>query len=264
MHCLARLKLCRRTFAFAPRTSSPRPRLAAAAFVACESPFEPRGEGERVPIGFEITDDVGGDTVARYSFVAEAGGAYAVFLDAIDGTVQLNVIDSTHQYSVAFLVSGPTSPPLYQNPTSTFSGAAGDVYQLRVTAFPGGTHARFRFVVYRINTAPELLSDVFAFGDTVTGETIDPMVDLDSFHAHGVAGQEIVAVVEPQGPAGSGSVGLSVIDQSANVFLGFVVADAGTTNRLTTGRMRLEGTHDYLFGFGSVTSNQYPRYRGPA
>jgi hypothetical protein len=238
--------------------------LLAGAFVACDSPFEPKGLGERVPVGLEITDEVSGDTVARYSFVSPADGPFVVFLQALEGTVQLVVVDSTSQYSVAYLLTGPNSPALYQNPTSTFLSGQGEVYQLRVYAVPApSAHARFRFIIYAINTAPELQSDLFAFGDTVVGETIDPVVDLDYFTVHGQAGQEFVAVAETPGPAGSGSVFLNVIDPVAPDLLGYVFADAGTTNRLTTGRLRIPATHDYQFVLGSVTSNVYPRYKGP-
>ena len=213
-----------------------------AAIVSCESPFEPQGEGERVPINREITGEVGGDTLARYSFVAESGGAYAVFLAALEGSVRLAVRDSTHQYTAATLAAGPDSPPLYENaasinPVPTVRG----VYHMSIGAWPPGSHARFRFLVYPINRAPELRPAEFSFGDTVEGETIDPMVDVDIFVAAGQAGQEIIAVGETPALAGSGSVALTVIDPVAKEFLGYVFADAGTDNPLTTGRIRLPG-----------------------
>ena len=57
------------------RSGLPRIALATAvlgaALASCgESPFEPRGEGERIPLGQVIEDDVSGDTVRSYSFVA--------------------------------------------------------------------------------------------------------------------------------------------------------------------------------------------------
>lgn len=244
-------------------------RLAAAAlvvgvFAACDnSPFEPRGEGERVPIGVVIEGEARTDSLRWYSFGGSPNQPFVVFLEALQGGVYLAVYDSTHGFRTADLVAFAGGPALDQNPSNTFGTPAGTVYRVSVQATAPGPTARFRFKVYAINTTAEKVPDVFSFGDTVNGESIDPMVDLDWFHADGVAGQEIVTVVEAQGPAGSGSVGLNVIDQSTNQFLGYVFADAGTANRLTTGRMRLTGTHDYLFAFGSVTSNTYPRYRGP-
>ena len=233
------------------------------AVLACESsPFEPRGEGERVPINREITDEVGGDTVGRYSFVGQGGAVYAIFLQALSGNVSMFVVDSTHQILVAEVFAGPGSQPLYENPSESFSSANEAVYNIGVRAAPGTT-ARFRFVVYPINRAPEHTAGRFTLGDTIVGETIDPIVDLDDFVAHGDAGQEIVAVGETPAPAGSGSVAISVIDPVANRFLGYVFADAGTATPLTTGRLRLPATHDYRFSAGSVTSNTYPRYKGP-
>ena len=252
-----------------PHIRLPRSRFLAAAaviagaFVACESPFAPRGEGERVPVGQEITDEVSGDTVAKYSFASATGGPFVVFLEAVAGTVQLGVIDSTDQYVATYLFAGPTSPSLSQNPSTTFQTEQGDVFQLRVNAVPRGSHALFRFLVYPINTAPEQLPNVFALGDTVTGETIDPMVDLDEFSVHGQAGQEFVAVAQTSAPPGSGAVILTVTDPVAPNFLGYVIAEAGPSPPFTTGRVRLTATHDYKFTLGSTTSNEYPRYRGP-
>jgi hypothetical protein len=240
--------------------------LAVGAAGACDSPspFEPRGEGERVPIGVVIEDQVRGDTVNWYSFAAAPKQLFAVFLDASQGSVQLAVYDSTHQRLVGRMSAGPNGPALDENPSDRIGGtAAGAVYRLRVNSSPPGSTARFRFKVYLIDPAPEFVPASFALGDTVTGETIDPMVDLDWFRANGDSGREIVAVLETQGPAGSGSVFLDVIDTATNNLLGYVFADASTSNPLTTGRMRLSGTHDYLFTLGSVTSNQYPLYRGP-
>jgi len=251
-----------------PLTRSFRSRLASAAALAgalllsCESPFEPRGEGERVPIGQIITDEIAVDSVDRYSFVGDPDAAYTIFLEALEGRVSLVVWDSTHNFQAATLFAGPGSPPLYQNPSYTMGSPSGAVYHIRLFATPSGTHARFRLIVYPINQSPELRGARFELGDTVAGETVDPMVDIDEFVVHGEAGQEFVAVAETQGPAGSGSVGLSVIDPVQYGLFGYVFADAGTPT-LTTGRLRFPATQDYRFYFSSVVSNTYPRYVGP-
>ena len=239
--------------------------LAGVAFVACDSPspFQPRGEGERVPIGVTIEDQTRVDSASQYSFIGRANQPYLIFLEAVEGRVYLSVYDSTHGYLFVTHSASAGGPWLEQNPSNTFGAGADVVYRVWVAASPPATLARFRFKIHPIDTRPERAPASFSIGDTVIGETIDPMYDLDRFHAHGVAGQEIVTVVEPWEPAGSGSVGLSVIDDSSKQLVGYVFADAGTTDRLTTGRIRLAGTHDYVFAFGSVISNMYPRYRGP-
>ena len=236
--------------------------LAGAVLVSCEkSPFEPRGEGERVPIGVAIEGQVRTDSVRWYSFAGRPNQPVVIFLEALHGDISLIVFDSTHGFTTANNSAFAGGPALEENPSNTFELTADAVYRISVRAISSGT-ARFRFKVYAINTSAERVPDVFSFGDTVNGETIDPMIDLDLFHAYGVAGQEIVAVVEAQGPAGSGAVFLHVLSESGNNVIGTAFAIADTANR-TTGRIRLTGTRDYPFVFGSITSNQYPRYRGP-
>ena len=216
-----------------------------------------------MPIGVAIEGQARVDSASQYSFTGRANQPYLIFLESLEGRVHLSVYDSTHGFPTVNHSASAGGPWLEQNPSNTFGATPGAVYRVSVLATPPATKARFRFKVHAIDTRPERVPAAFSFGDTVIGETIDPMYDLDRFHAHGVAGQEIVTVVEPWEPAGSGSVGLSVIDDSSKQLLGYVFADAGAANRLTTGRMRLAGTHDYLFAFGSVISNMYPRYRGP-
>jgi hypothetical protein len=238
--------------------------VAVAGFLACDSPspFEPRGEGERVPIGSVIEQDVTSDSARWYSFAAGSNGVYAVFLEALQGSVFLMVVDSARHPPIVSVSANQGGPGLEDNATDNFFSPTGGAYRLRVSTFPGVARARFRFMVYEINTAPEKVPARFALGDTVAGETIDPIVDGDQFFAHGTAGQDIVLVMETMGPQGSGSVSLTVLDTVAPTLLGYVFGDAGTPT-LTTGRLRLAASRDYLFSVWAVTSNVYPRYRGP-
>ncbi len=231
--------------------------------IACsDSPFEPRGEGERVPVGRVIEQEVTADSARWYSFAANSNGAYAVFLEALQGSVFVLVVDSARHSSITSISASQGGPGLEDNASGNFGAPAGGVYRLRVSTYPVGATARFRFMVYEINTAPENVPARFAIGDTVAGETIDPIVDGDRFFARGTAGQDVVLVMETLGPRGSGSVSLTVVDTVAPDLLGYVFGDAGTPT-LTTGRLRLPASHDYLFSVWSVTSNVYPRYRGP-
>ena len=227
-----------------------------------DTPLEPRGEGERVPVGTVIEQEVTGDSARWYSFAARPNGVYAVFLEALQGIVSLVVLDSAHHSFIAGIDAHQGGARLEENPTNNFLTPAAGVYLLSVSTFPAGASARFRFMVYEINTAPEKVPARFAIGDTVAGETIDPIVDGDRFFADGTAGQDVVLVMETLGPQGSGSVSLDVVDPTTNTLLGYVFGDAGTPT-LTTGRLRLPGTHDYRFSAWAVTSNVYPRYRGP-
>lgn len=247
---------------FAMRTRFPATALLLLSAVSCDSPFEPRGEGERVPVGQVIEDALSGDSVRRYSFAAGAGGVYAVFLESLQGSVQLTVVDSAHQQTVGSLVATPASGSLDQNATQFFPTLEGGVYLLRVTAFPAGATARFRFLVYRVTAAPETRPARFAIGDTVTGEVIDPIVDLDEFVAHGETGQEVVAVVQAQSPAGAGAIAMLVVDPTTEDLLSLAVHAPTTPAPPTTGRFRLPASQDYQFTFSSIVGT-FPRYRGP-
>src|SRR6266550_7024273 len=202
--------------------------LTAAVFVSCDkSPFEPLGEGERVPIGPVIQDSLAGDSVKWYSVDASSNERFAVFLEALQGHVLLAVYDSLQPSFPAITLSANVGgPPLDENATIPFGSGGRTVYRLRLQAYPADTMARYRFKMYRINQAPEHAPESFSLGDTVVGETIDPMVDLDHFVANGQAGQQIVAVLQTQGASGNSAVFLSVVDHATNHFFGYVTAAA--------------------------------------
>jgi len=101
---------------------------------------------------------------------------YAVFLEALQGSVFLMVVDSARHPPIVSISANQDGPRLEENATDNFFSPTGGVYRLRVSAFPGIASARFRFMVYEINTAPEEVPARFAIGDTVAGETIDPIV----------------------------------------------------------------------------------------
>ncbi len=239
--------------------------LVAIAFVACDSPspFEPRGDGERVPIGQVIQDSITSNALRRYSLAAEADEEYVVYLEALSGSVSFTVRDSLGQNTTAFVSATPGGPGLQQNASNTiFGGAQGRIYQLIAQAVPAGSKTHFRFLVYRVNRSPEGSAPFLSMGDTVSSETIDPDVDADDFIMHGSAGQYWVTGVEALGPAGSGAVGLVVSGASDLSIVGLAGAVAGAP-AVTTGRTFFPTTQDYRFTFRAITSNLYPRYTGP-
>ncbi|HXO84136.1 MAG TPA: hypothetical protein VN803_01275, partial [Gemmatimonadales bacterium] len=233
--------------------------------LACDSPFEPKGDGERIPIGVVINQDVTQDSARLYSLATSVNAVYAVYLQALEGSVWLRVLDSTGFYTLVNMTASPVSgrPRLEDNAVSSFAaGAAPSVYQIVVQQVGAGTTASFRFKIDLINPDPEHVPVEVAIGDTVVGETIAPKVDIDRFVMMGDAGQEIVLVGETPAPVGSGSVAFSLVDTAGQGLLGYVFADAGPPT-LTSGLMRLPATRGYAIDVGSVTSNTYPRYSGP-
>ncbi len=227
----------------------------------CESPAGPVGVGERVPVGQVITASVdSADTLRRYSFTT-IEGEHAVFLQVLEGTAVLSVMDSARQTVVGGVFGTPASGTLADLSTGSFVAPTGGIYVVSVHAYPSHTTARFEFLVFRASPDPELVPATFLIGDTVTGETIDPGLDYDDFVMTGQAGQEVVAVAEALGPRGSGAVGLVVLDSVTNALLGAVFAPAGSPALTSTGRFRLPTSQDYRFRFRSVIG-PFPRYRG--
>lgn len=55
--------------------------------------------------------------------------------------------------------------------------------------------APYTLIVYAINRRPETLPVGFAIGDTVSGELIDPVEDIDEFEFTGVQGERLLALV---------------------------------------------------------------------
>ena len=227
---------------------------------ACESPLEVRGEGERIAIGRVYEQDVAGDTVRRYSFVTDATGEYAVLLQARQGSVQLSVVDSLTNQEVASGFASLASGSLEQNASHWFQSSGQTVFLLRVNAWPPGTAARFRFLVYPVDPAPEQRPAAFVLGDTVSGEELATAADIDRFVAPGQAGQDVVAVAEALGPVGSGTLLLAMTEPS-DIF-GATTAPAGLAASQTTGRIRLPVSGDYEFEVLSLFGN-VPGYRGP-
>jgi len=58
----------------------------------------------------------------------------------------------------------------------------GGVQLIKVRTLSGRT-ARYQFKVFPVNRRPESVDSRFAFGDSVTDEAIDPIVDADVFYA---------------------------------------------------------------------------------
>src|SRR2546422_4556203 len=235
--------------------------LIVAALIACDSPFEPLGQGERVPLARVIEDAITGGVDRSYSFVADADGEYVVFLKSLEGFVGLAVRDSASPYTTASVYSQPGARPLDENPTPNFSTRLSGVQVIRVVSLSGPT-ARFQFMVFPINTAPEIAPSRFAFGDTVVGETIDPVVDADWFYVHGEANQVITALVEPLGVPDAGGVPLYVENPATEQLLTLVPA-AGGEALLTTGPVTLPATQDYRLVIRSTSVGSHLRHRGP-
>ena len=234
--------------------------LIAVGFVACESPVGPLQPGQSVSIGPLYEDAISGGVDRSYSFQTAVNGEYVVYLKSLSGFVSLGVSDPSTHYTIASVFSQPGAIALDANPTTNFVTRDGGGGLITVHVLNGDT-ALFQFKVARVNTAPEIAQSRFAFGDTVVGETVEPVVDADWFYARGDSGQTIVAVVEPLGGDGGG-ITLYVENSATGQSVGLVPNALGEA-LLTTGPLTLPATQDYRFIIRSTTINAHPRHRGP-
>ena len=138
--------------------------------------------------------------------------------------------------TVMFGSSGPRATIPFVAPASgqvRVSVSDGPFY-----SYTGGYFVR----VMPVNRAPDVVPAAFAIGDTVRGETLDPLTDIDEFNATGMPGQVMTPafrlLADPQ-PAGR-VITLEVIDPATgNVLVG---NNAGLTGGGPTSNFFSPGT----------------------
>jgi len=218
--------------------------------------------GERVPIGQVIEDQLADSIERRYSFEAAPDGEYVVYLKSLEGFVVLTVEDSIRLRGLcAVAVSSSPGPTLLEeNPTPNCVTPIGGVQLIEVRSLAGRT-ARYEFKVYAVNRRPESVDSSFALGDTVTGESIEPLVDADIFSAHGDSGQTIAVIVEPLGGATAGGLILFVENPDSIMWLGYARGD-GADPLFTSGPLTLPVAQDYRFVVRSEATLNHQRHLG--
>ena len=233
------------------------------AFVACDSPTGPPGQGERVPIGQIVMGSLNStDSVHRYSFLARAGQEYSVSFEATEGVIALVVRDSTTGFRLTTALDGAGPPGLDQNASPAIQYSTDHVVLIEMQRGGAAATESYRFMVYQVVPAPESRAARFIIGDTVSGETLDPVADVDEFVAAGQAGQEIAGIIYGLNASGVGLLGLSVTDTTTGEQIGFTrghpyIPDFSTVS----GRFTLPGTRDYKFTVRSFPFGE--RYSGP-
>jgi len=237
--------------------------LGLCACVACDNPAEvepyhPQGNGDLVPINQLIEDAISGAVARYYSFEATAGAEYVVLLKSLHGVVMLGVSDPGTGSTLVTVASGPRSPALEDNPSASVFAAHGRTFLLDVGMLSGDT-ARFQFKIVPVNRAPEIAASGVALGDTVEGETINPLYDADIFTAHGDSGQTIAALVQP---LGSQAGGISVYQEGGIGQQLYLMSAAPGEPMLSSMPMTLPVSGDWRFVVRSTEWQGHPRHRG--
>src|SRR5256885_1722222 len=126
---------------------------------------------------FTVRDSVGVNLVAQRGPDGPEGVLAAQLLDATGHTLA-----STYSFGPGFGVAGADQ-------TGRLALAPG-IYTVRVdgSSLLTGT---YRLWLYAFKFGPESVRDTFAIGDTVAGESIDPLGDVDVFRFYATRGQHV-------------------------------------------------------------------------
>lgn len=156
--------------------------LLAASVSACDSPTHPR-DSNLIAFGTVSTGHLAAGEEKRFEVDANAGQAFAVYVEVTSGSVRLALRDSTQEISHLVVYPGPTT----------------EVNGLAVTS---GTRARYTVVLSApeltdftlrptlIDMAPEHVPQSITLGAVVSGERIDHPYDQDEFLVDIPAAQE--------------------------------------------------------------------------
>lgn len=119
----------------------------------------------------------------------------------------------------------------------------------------------YRLSLTAVNLAPETRGAAFAIGDTVSGEWIDPVADVDEFSFDATAGDTVnVYFQTPSGTWGIEGFTLALIDMTTSATLGTLNAHNPSTNLedIALTRVVLPSTGRYMVRV-TGTSDAYDR-----
>lgn len=228
-----------------------------ALLTACDSPSGPGTTSRRVAVGDTVAVTSASDSARTYSFVANAGTEYAVLFEVTAGSGILVVIDSATDVLLASVFASAADHGQW---TANFSHAG--VLLVRVQSVAQKTAPPFRFSIQSINRAPESRPARFTVGDTVT-EAIDLVPDVDTFVAHGDAGQELVGWIEALNSSGVYEVNIIVLDPASGHSLGGTFHGPNDPNPHLAVLPPLAASGDYVFRVPALRQSGFPEYVGP-
>jgi len=133
----------------------------------------------------------------------------------------------------------------------------------------------YRFFVLPVNPAPESVAAAFVVGDTVRGETISPVGDIDEFTATGTPGAELTLQVRLATAASSGdsAVVIEAIDPATGASLAGSNAATWGATFWTVGTfivpasgafiIRARAYGEWGYGFGVTSQYEFLVKQGP-
>ncbi len=208
-------------------------------------PTEPRDSGTRiaavaVPIGDTISArTTAGDTLLLFRFAVAEAMEIAVFASASVAPLTLTLSDSASGHGITGLYVEPQLQ-LLERRTLIVPVTGAKTYLISVRPLTQPVAQDFRFMIYRVNRAPEHHESALALEEPVANETLETSADIDEFTIQGPAGQELIGFLQALDPSLPGVARLTV-GLSPPPFSGFpfVQAGAGDPEAAATGRFVL-------------------------
>lgn len=218
--------------------------------------------GDTVQESLETLADIDTFVVA-----GTAGQELIAYIQATDSAAPGIVSLGVESLAGAGSVAGDSD--LQQEATDRFILSATRDYRVTLQAandFLTGIrsfHGNYRFQVRAVQRSPESVPGAVQPGDTVTGESIDYVGDIDDFTLTGTAGQEVNVFFQALSGSGLTRLELDVLDATGQVVTG--VQSGGADAELlgqAVGRIALPGAGTYRLQVFGVDARS-PAGRGP-
>lgn len=219
-----------------------------------------------------------GDSVINESI--ELMGDVDEFVLDFSDTAEVNIVlehtsDLIDDGLIAILFDDPTDtqlPDPQGRQSSRLLGSGLQVldpalsYVVRVYGFSRvhGYDGSYELRVYRINRATEIIAAAVAIGDTVDGEVLDPLGDIDEFTFSGARGQHLTVYFQGTTSMLGGSFGLTVrqvVNDTSIAWAGTSTQQPNLTDR-ETGRFTLPADGTYKIRVGAGDFGRSPQEQG--
>jgi murein DD-endopeptidase MepM/ murein hydrolase activator NlpD len=200
-------------------------------------------EGGPITVGDTIYGSIEptGD-IDEFTFSGTAGQEVAAFLQTLSGgyfdNLRLCLVADAGTYDeleVGCVSSNGDDTSLWGQGTGLLELPRSTTYTARVQGIYGDT-GPYRFQVYPIDRAPEVRAQALVLNDTIEGESIEPLGDIDEFTFAGTEGQEVAAFLQ------------TLTGGYLNDLRVCLLADAGTFDELQLGCAGSNGDDLSLWG----------------
>jgi hypothetical protein len=161
----------------------------------------------------------------EFTVTGEPGQSVAASVSADPSTmgVRLEAVDPTTRETLAYTTSNPTRPTGVTEPFALDASGTAAIRIYRATDVVPGEVGAYAFDVHGFSAAPENTSAAIAIGDTVRGEWVDPLGDVDEYTFDGGAGDRLVVYFNPvSSPDPEWPLTLEVFEKESDQILGSI------------------------------------------